>query len=57
MPGPCEAVIRFRGGRMVPLCGPHVELSQRYGIRIRDRLDGAAVQTTLLSIYGVDLLP
>lgn len=42
---------------MVPLCGPHAELSERYGCRIRRPLDAAAVEDALLSSYAVDLLP
>ena len=56
-PSPCEVVIRHRGGGMVPLCGPHAELSERYGCRIRRPLDAAAVEDALLSSYAVDLLP
>lgn len=55
-PSPCEVVIRHRGGRMVPLCAPHLELSERYGYPARRRLDAVAVEGTLLSTYAVDLL-
>lgn len=56
-PSRCEVVTRGRGGRMVPLCGPHAELSERYGCRLRHRLDASRVEGALLSTYAVDLLP
>lgn len=52
-----EVVVRHRGGRMVPLCGPHLELSERYGYPTRRRLEAAPVEAELLSSYAVDLLP
>lgn len=55
-PGGCEIVVRHRGGRMVPLCGPHLELSRRYGYRIARVLAAAPVESTLLATYAVDPL-
>ena len=56
-PGDVEVVIRHRGGRMVPLCGPHVELSRRYAYPMPTVLPAGAVTSALLSTYAVDLLP
>ncbi len=53
----CDVVVRHRGGRMVPLCEPHLELALRYGYRVRTVLPAVDVQRTLLSGYAVDLLP
>lgn len=52
----CEVVIRHRGGRMVPLCGPHLELSRRYGYPVRRVLDAGVVERALLDAYAVDVL-
>jgi hypothetical protein len=56
-PGGCSVVVRHRGGRMVPLCEPHLELSRRYGYHIPRLLDANVVESVLLSAYAVDLLP
>lgn len=56
-PGDCEVVVRHRVGRMVPLCGPHLELSRRYGYRVPRILPAGQVRSTLLATYTVDLLP
>ncbi len=56
-PGGCSVVIRHRGGRMVPLCAPHLELSRRYGYPMPRLLDADVVESGLLSAYAVDLLP
>lgn len=56
-PGGCSVVVRHRGGRMVPLCDPHLELSRRYGYRMPRLLDANLVESDLLSAYAVDLLP
>jgi hypothetical protein len=54
--GDCEVVVRHRGGRMVPLCGPHLELSRRYGYRVRRILSARAIESELLATYAVDPL-
>jgi hypothetical protein len=41
---------------MVPLCGPHLELSLRYGYRVGRLLPATRVEHTLLSTYAVDVL-
>ena len=55
-PSECAAVVRHRGGRMVPLCEPHLELSRRYGYRMRRVLPAGPVESALLSAYAVDPL-
>ena len=55
-PSGCRVVVRHRGGRMVPLCEPHLDLSRRYGYRIPRSLPAEAVESSLLSTYAVDLL-
>ena len=55
-PGDCEVVVRHRGGRMVPLCEPHLELSRRYGYRVPRVLPARPVRSALLATYAVDLL-
>ncbi|HET9248701.1 MAG TPA: hypothetical protein VFP13_02005 [Actinomycetota bacterium] len=55
-PGGCEVVVRHRGGRMVPLCEPHLELSRRYGYRVPRLLPARSIESTLLSTYAVDPL-
>ena len=55
-PGPCEVIARRLGGRMVPLCGPHLELSLRYDYRVGRLLPAARVEQVLLSTYAVDVL-
>ena len=55
-PGDCEVVVRHRGGRMVPLCGPHLELSGRYGYHLRRILSARTIESELLATYAVDLL-
>ncbi len=56
-PSGCSVVVRHRGGRMVPLCEPHLELSARSGYPIPRVLAAADVESHLLSTYAVDLLP
>jgi hypothetical protein len=53
---PPEVVIRHRGGQMVPLCGPHAELSRRHGYPARRLLDAGRVERVLLDAYAVDVL-
>ena len=53
-PTGCAVVVRHRGGRMVPLCEPHLELSIRYGYPIRRTLPAARIESELLSTYAVD---
>ena len=56
-PGEVEVVVRRRGGRMVPLCGPHLELSRRYDYPIAAVFPAEAVTSAVLSTYAVDPLP
>ena len=53
---PPEAVVRHRGGRMVPLCRPHLELARRYGYPIHRVLDASVVEGALLDAYAIDVL-
>ena len=55
-PSECVAVVRHRGGRMVPLCEPHLELSRRFEYRMPRVLPAGVVGSALLSAYAVDLL-
>ena len=55
-PGEPAVVVRHRGGRMVPLCEPHLELSRRYGYRVPRILAAGAVESALLATYAVDPL-
>jgi len=55
-PGECEVVVRHRGGRMVPLCEPHLELSRRYGYPVPRVLSARAIESELLATYAVDPL-
>ena len=55
-PGDCEVVVRHRRGRMVPLCGPHLELSRRYGYHLARILSARTIESELLATYAVDLL-
>ena len=52
-----EVVVRLRGGRLVPLCRPHLELCLRYGYPARRLLEPDVVQRALLDAYAVDVLP
>lgn len=52
-----DLVVRLRGGRMVPLCRPHLELCLRYGYPARRILDAPIVERALLDAYAVDVLP
>jgi len=52
----CDVVVRQRGGRLVPLCGPDLELAARYDYPIHDRRPAFDVERTLLSTYAVDRL-
>ena len=56
VPGDCEVVVRHRRGRMVPLCGPHLELSRRYGYHLARILSARTIESELLATYAVDLL-
>jgi hypothetical protein len=56
VPGDCEVVVRHRRGRMVPLCGPHLELSRRYGYDLPRILSARTIESELLATYAVDLL-
>src|SRR4029453_14707800 len=55
-PGDCEVVVRHRGGKMAPLAGPHLELSQRYDYRMPRILPARPVESALLAAYAVDPL-
>lgn len=55
-PGECEVVVRHRGGRMVPLCEPHLELSRRSGYPVPRILSARAIESELLATYAVDPL-
>ena len=55
-PGDCDVVVRHRGGRMVPLCEPHLELSRRYGYRVPRILSARSIESELLATYAVDPL-
>jgi hypothetical protein len=55
-PGDCEVVVRHRRGRMVPLCGPHLELSRRYGYHLPRIFSAGTIESELLATYAVDLL-
>lgn len=52
-----DVVARARRGRLIPLCGDHVALSNRYGYRTLDLAPANEIQQALLSVYAVDLLP
>jgi hypothetical protein len=56
-PSEVEVVIRHRGGRLVPLCGPHFELSRRYDYPMPRVVSAGAVTSSLLATYAVDPLP
>jgi hypothetical protein len=49
-------VVRLRGGRLVPLCDEHLQLSRRYGYPSRRFAGANEVEVALLSTYAVDLL-
>jgi hypothetical protein len=49
-------VVRRLGGRMIPLCPPHVELCRRYGYPLRHLLDADVVERAILAAYAVDVL-
>jgi hypothetical protein len=51
-----DVVARRRGGRLVPLCLPHLELCGRYGYPARRLLDARTVERALLDAYAVDVL-
>jgi hypothetical protein len=53
---PPEHVVRHRGGRMVPLCDAHLELSRRYDYPARRVLTASVVEQALLDAYAVDVL-
>jgi hypothetical protein len=53
----CTVVVRLRGGRLVPLCAEHLELSRRYGYPMPRLLPARDVEQALRSTYGVDAAP
>jgi hypothetical protein len=52
----CDIVVRHRGGRMVPLCTPHLDLCRRYGYPVRRVLEASTVERAVLGAYAVDVL-
>jgi hypothetical protein len=55
---PCtpDVVVRLRGGRLVPLCEEHLELSRRYDFPVPGLLHPRVVERALLDRYAVDPL-
>jgi hypothetical protein len=51
-----DVVVRRRGGRLVPLCEPHLELCRRNGYPARRLLDARVIERALLDTYAVDVL-
>jgi hypothetical protein len=51
-----DLVVRLRGGRLVPLCDEHLELSRRYGYPTPRLIAADRVERDLLSAYAVDVL-
>jgi hypothetical protein len=51
-----RVAIRRRGGRLIPLCEPHLELCRRYGYPVRTIVEAATVERALLDAYAVDVL-
>jgi hypothetical protein len=51
-----EVAVRLRGGRLMPLCCEHLELSRRYGYPTSRLMEADHVEGKLLSAYAVDLL-
>lgn len=52
----CEVVARRRGGRLVPICGPDLELCRRFGYPVDRLIPAPRVEQALLSGYAVDIL-
>ncbi len=52
----CEVVAQRRAGRLVPLCGPDLELCRRYDYPLRRLLGARDIEQAMLSTYAVDLL-
>lgn len=50
-------VVRHRGGRLVPLCAPHLDLARGVGYPAHHVMDAAPVERALLDAYAVDPLP
>jgi hypothetical protein len=55
-PRACEVVVHRRGGRLAPLCEPHLDLCRRYDYPVRRLLPASRVEQALLSAYAVDVL-
>ena len=53
----CDVVARMERGRLVPLCGNHLDLSRRCGLRFRSVEPAHEVNSALLGEYAVDPLP
>lgn len=51
-----DVVARRRGGHLVPLCRPHLELCRRSGYPARQVLEAGAIERALLDAYAVDVL-
>jgi hypothetical protein len=49
-------VARLPGGRLIPLCGVHLDLAFRYELEMEDVLEARGVEHALLDAYAVDLL-
>jgi len=52
----CEVVVRRRGGRLVPLCAPDLDLCRRHGYPTHRLLPAHEVEQGMLSSYAVDVL-
>lgn len=50
-------VVRLRGGKLVPLCAEHADVSRRHGFPVAEWRSAREVEGALLSTYAVDLLP
>jgi hypothetical protein len=47
----------FPRGELVPVCGEHLELAVRYGMKPRRLLDAGTVEQRLRETYTIDRLP
>ena len=53
----CAVVVRLSGGRLVPLCDEHLELSRRYAYPMPRLLPARDIEQGLRSTYRVDAAP
>jgi hypothetical protein len=51
-----DRVAFIERGRMLPLCGEHLETAATYGLQTRDSRDAGEIELALRSTYAVDLL-